>query len=156
MDLKEATLEDAKTIIKMLLQFAASSPYPNLVDFYRIGQLVGSFIVDEDKLAVLCEDKGMLLGITMPFLWGTKKTATEMAWWVEPKYRKGGVGKELINYFHTWAEKKGCSAITLTSLDNSVNKLYDRLGFKLCEQTYIKELGPAQHKEIDGGRSREI
>mgnify|MGYP001581752368 CR=1 FL=1 len=140
MDLREATLADAETVIKMLFSFAASSPYTNLVDFYRIGQLVGSFIIDEDKLAVICEDKGMLLGLTLPFLWGTKRTATEMAWWVEPPHRKSGVGTELIGYFHVWAEQKGCAAITLTSLDNSVNKLYDRLGFKLCEQTYIKEI----------------
>jgi GNAT superfamily N-acetyltransferase len=140
MDLREANVSDAETIIKMLFEFAASSPYTNLVDAYRIGQLVGSFIFDEDKLAVVCEDKGMLLGMTMPFLWGTKRTATEMAWWVDPKWRKGGLGTELIGYFHTWAEKKGCAAITLTSLDNSVDKLYDRLGFKLCEQTYIKEI----------------
>jgi GNAT superfamily N-acetyltransferase len=140
MDIREATLEDAETLIKMLFNFASESPYTNLVDFYRVGQLAGSFILDDDKLALICEDKGMLLALTMPFLWGTKRTATEMAWWVEPEYRKSGLGTELIGFFHAWAEDKGCSAITLTSIDSKMNKLYDKLGFKLCEQTYIKEL----------------
>jgi GNAT superfamily N-acetyltransferase len=140
MDIREATLADAETLIKMLLNFASESPYTNLVDSYRVGQLAGSFILDADKLALICEDKGMLLALTMPFLWGTKRTATEMAWWVEPEYRKSGLGTELIDFFNTWAVGKGCSAITLTSLDGKMNKLYDKLGFKLCEQTYIKEI----------------
>lgn len=140
MDIREATIEDAEAIIKMGLSFAAESPYLNLIDFYQIGKLVGSFILDDDKLALVCEDKGMLLALTMPFIWGTKRTATEMVWWVEPAFRRDGVGVSLINAFHNWAIEKGCSAITLTSLDNSVDKLYDKLGYRLCELTYIKEI----------------
>lgn len=140
MDIRHATTDDAETLIKFLFNFAAESPYTNLVDPYRIGQLAGSFIMDEDKLALICGDQGMLLAMTMPFLWGAKKTATEMAWWVEPSARNNGVGTALIEEFQRWAEAEGCSAITLTSLDNSVAKLYDRLGYKLCEQTYIKEI----------------
>lgn len=140
MDIREATMNDGEVLIRLLCNFAAQSPYTNLVDFYRIGQLAGSFIMDDDKLALICEDQGMLLAMTMPFLWGTKSTATEMAWWVEPAHRKNGVGKALIERFQDWAKLKGCTAITLTSLDNSVNRLYDRLGYKLCEQTYIKEI----------------
>lgn len=140
MDIRHATLQDGETLIKLLVNFAAESPYTNLVDFYRIGQLAGSFIMDDDKLALICEDKAMLLAMTLPFLWGTKRTATEMAWWVEPDFRKNGVGTALINEFQRWAEAKGCAAITLTSLDSSVDKMYGKLGYKLCEQTYIKEI----------------
>jgi GNAT superfamily N-acetyltransferase len=100
--------------------------------------------LDDDKLALVCPGKGMLLAMTLPFLWGTKRTATEMAWWVEPSERSKGVGKALIEEFQNWAKEKGCVAITLTSLeDNNVEKLYDKLGYKLCEQTYIKDLRSA-------------
>lgn len=140
MDIRQATIQDGEVLIRLLCNFAAQSPYTNLVDYYRIGQLAGSFIMDDDKLALLCEDKGMLLAMTMPFLWGTKKTATEMAWWVEPPFRKLGIGNSLISAFQDWAKQKGCAAITLTGLDDSVSKMYDKLGYKLCEQTYIKEI----------------
>jgi GNAT superfamily N-acetyltransferase len=140
MDIRKATVEDGEVLIRLLCNFAAQSPYTNLVDYYRIGQLAGAFIMDDDKLALLCGDKGMLLAMTMPFIWGTKPTATEMAWWVEPDHRKSGIGKALIHSFQEWAKDKGCAAITLTGLDSSVSKMYDKLGYKLCEQTYIKEI----------------
>jgi GNAT superfamily N-acetyltransferase len=141
MDIRQATLADVEEILNYLISFAAASPYTNLVDFYRVGQLAGKFILDDDKLALICPGKGMILATTLPFLWGTKRTATEMAWWVEPKYRKQGIGGMLIEAFEDWAKEKGCVAITLTSLDDTkVEKLYDKLGYKLCEQTYIKEI----------------
>lgn len=140
MDIREATINDSVQILEMLLNFAASSPYTNLVDTYRIGQMAGSFILDADKLALICPGQGILLAMFMPFAWGKVRTATEMAWWVEPEYRGNGVGQALIEAFQEWAADKECKAITLTSLDSSVDKLYGRLGYKLCEQTYIKEI----------------
>lgn len=140
MGIRKANLLDAEALVKMLINFALQSPYTNLIDFYKIGNLAGSFILDDDKLALICDGQGMLLAMTMPFVWGKVQTATEMAWWVEPEYRKNGVGTALINAFQEWAAEKECKAITLTSLDSSVDKLYDRLGYKLCEQTYIKEI----------------
>lgn len=140
MDIRHATLNDGVEVLEMLLSFAATSPYTNLIDVYQIGQMAGSFILDADKLALICPGKGVLLAMAMPFVWGRIKTATEMAWWVQPEHRKNGVGQALIEAFQNWAAEKECKAITLTSLDNSVDKLYGRLGYKLCEQTYIKEI----------------
>lgn len=52
--------------------------------------------------------------------------------WVDEKYRKQGLGKELIAKAEQWAKQKGCKAVTVFTLkDWPVCGWYQKLGFKI-------------------------
>lgn len=140
MDIRKATKDDLELVIKMAYSFLLSTNYKDYVDNEKFGQFVASFLIDTNKVIFLYEDIGMLAGFINPFIFGTKLMATEMAWWVEPKYRNKKVGIALINAFSEWAKENGCVAMSLVSLDDNISKMYEREGFKLYERAYFKEI----------------
>lgn len=83
------------------------------------------------------EDKGYLIGalVEHPFFSGL--TAIECGFFCKAK----GKGKDLIKQFESWAKARGARNTTLTSFtDKDVSPYYKRLGYRLVEQTYSKEL----------------
>lgn len=97
-------------------------------------------LLGEDTVSLLEEGKGMLLGKASPFSFGYHKIAMEVGWWVDPEYRKSGVGKSLIDAFEYWANKMGCSLVVMGSLDDSLGSYYEKNGYKSAERLYMKEL----------------
>ena len=75
-----------------------------------------------------------------PSLYSKDRVALEILWWVEPDARKTGLGKELLEAFEYWAKNIAqCSIIAVSSLDDeSLDKFYNKKGYKLTEKTYMK------------------
>jgi N-acetylglutamate synthase-like GNAT family acetyltransferase len=138
-----ATEADLPVILDMAMKFVENSNYLSYASKDKIERIVKSFI-EADKtnsIIFLYEDKGMLVATSTPFIFGEDiKLATEIAWWVEPDARMSGIGKILLNAFEYWAEKIGCRMLSMSCLDDSVAKFYEKNGYKLYERTYFKEI----------------
>lgn len=141
--MKLGTLEDLSEVTNMALKFLSVSGYETLGDEETINELLMR-ILDGDKtvgIVLLEEGKGMLVATAGQFPYGRKKIATELAWWVEPKERKSGVGKDLLEAFEYWAKNVAfCDIISMSSLDDKVGKIYEKQGYKLSERAYMKVL----------------
>lgn len=89
------------------------------------------------------EIHGMAAAILVPvFIDRSRTQATELFWWVDPDSRQSGAGRDLLNGLESWAKAQGAarlSMMSMHSLDNGVGKLYERAGYVLTEQTYIKD-----------------
>lgn len=153
MKLKLATTEDFATVKKMSLSFLKESPYSNYPkDETKMESIIFSFLLNnEERICILAfsdEDKpiGIIAGYLNEALFTNEKVASEVMWWVHPKYRKRSrAGIELLEAFQHWSRMVGSSYIQMQSLastddSGAVDKIYRKYGFVPKEVTYIKEL----------------
>ena len=141
--MKIATIEDTTEIVEMAMKFMATTGYTEYSNEETITQLVNNILTGQqnEMIILLKSGVGFLAGMRSPFVFGPHFIASEIAWWIEPDKRKEGTGAELVEAFEYWAKNvAGCTMITLTALDDSVGKFYEKKGYKLYERAYMKQL----------------
>lgn len=67
----------------------------------------------------------------------------ELFWWVDPKSRGTGVGRELLGAAEKAAEKSESRMFSMYALrgNSTVGSIYESRGFRPMETAYTKELG---------------
>ena len=101
-------------------------------------------MIDEGWL--LTDGKSTILGfVVFPmFMNNSTVIAQELFWWVDKDARKEGVGIEILKETEILARESGATAMLMLSISelngDSVNKLYERLGYTKREQTYMRVL----------------
>lgn len=141
--MKIATTEDVAEVLEMSMKFMDSTGYKKYSDEQNIRNLIESIVTGrQDQMIILLKPGvGFIAGQATPFAFGPHYLASEIAWWINEEQRKTGAGAELIEAFEYWAKNvSGCTIISLTSLDDSVGKFYEKKGYKLHERAYMKEL----------------
>lgn len=141
--MKIATIEDVAEVLEMSNQFMDSTGYKKYSDEQNIRNLIESIVTGrQDQMIILLKPGvGFIAGQATPFAFGPHYLASEIAWWINEEQRKTGAGAELIEAFEYWAKNvAGCTIISLTSLDDSVGKFYEKKGYRLHERAYMKEL----------------
>lgn len=138
-----ASPSDSDLIFDMALKFVNQTEYVGLYSEKGLRSLINRLLSSamSDAVVFVEDEVGMIGGITSPFLFNPDLfVATEIAWWIEPEHRKSGKGKELLGAFEYWAAANGCAAVTMVALGDSVAKVYEKAGYKLRENVYMKEL----------------
>lgn len=112
---------------------AFSKFWSNLIDD-RCGVIIGSFdgsVITGALGAVMCPD--MFNGDLM---------AVEAFWYVLKKYR--GHGIRLLFAFEDWAKNNKAARVAMIHLEHlhpvELRKLYEKLGYRLIETHYVKDL----------------
>lgn len=101
-------------------------------------------LIDEGWL--LTDGESTLLGfVVFPmFMNNNTVVAQELFWWVDESARKTGIGIEILQKAEELAKEHGATAMMMLSIKelngDSVNKLYERLGYSKREQTYMRVL----------------
>ncbi len=150
--------------------FINGSQYRNVLRFIpeAIGELadrilqVGLIFVAEDRGRLV----GMLAGYAVDEPIGRTKMLEELAWWVDPEYRKGSVGYKMLRCWEEWARQAGLEAVKMIAPAESpgVGGFLERRGYRQIETTYILRLdhglshGPATRRSSRGvppGTSRQ-
>ncbi|MGY8962548.1 MAG: GNAT family N-acetyltransferase [Rhodospirillales bacterium] len=71
-------------------------------------------------------------------------TACEWVFYVDPMYRRGGLGAKLISQAEKILKDRSVKFFTMVSLSNvtpeAANKLYEALGFEQSETNFTKDL----------------
>lgn len=141
MTMRVATSDDFDVILEMAMKFIESTNYKELADQQTIANFVWNLLdLPATEGIVILTEGGMLAGVIKPFVFGTVKLATEVAWWVDPDKRSTGIGKALLDTFEYWAEANHCTGVIMVSLDDQLAKYYEKQGYKVQERTYMKEL----------------
>lgn len=141
--MKVASLDDLQAVKEMSMKFIGTTYFADYADERIVEELLIS-ILDGDKtekIVLFEENVGMLVGIASPFLYGPYLSATELGWWIEPEHRKSKIGKTFLEAFEHWAKDiAGCSFVVMGALDNSLDKFYEKKGYRLNEKTYMKKI----------------
>lgn len=103
-----------------------------------VGQI---FILLDDNTG---ESIGGFGCIKSPDLHSGRMMAVETFWYVVPEYRNSLGGAQLYDSFERWAAEQGCEILAMIHMIDSspekLRKLYEKKGYRLAEQHYIKEV----------------
>ena len=88
------------------------------------------------------EIEGALVGLLSELYMSHTVQATELAWFVTKEYRGKPASIRLTKTFEKWAKENGASQVGMGDIEgiSSLEKLYNRLGYKKAETVYLKEL----------------
>jgi len=143
--IKLATKEDMPQLLRMGESFFNESGYSDLTTFNKDDtEKVVNHLIDNGWL--LTDGKSAILGfLVFPLFMNTSsKVAQELFWWVDEDARKTGVGLRILKKAEKLAKEHGAETMMVLSLNElngeKVNQLYERLGYKRREQTYMRAL----------------
>lgn len=140
MAIRLATLNDSNLAVKLLLDFHKACDLPFSVSTPWAYGLFKACVTDKDKIAIIKEEGGILLGMVGPSLVGPFKQSVELAWWVDPEHRGGSL--EMIHMYEEWAKANGASLIEVKSMYKfpETGKIYSRLGYEPLEKSWVKKI----------------
>lgn len=148
--LRHASLDDVPKLMEMGRTLYTDSSYSLFgLDPARAQQMLEKFIIEgqEQFLVLISHDEGRSVGALAAYafspLFSSDKVATEVLLWLDPEYRTGHRGNELLDAYEYWAKLVGCRAAQyglLSSADPRLARLYERRGAKETERVYLKEL----------------
>lgn len=144
-ELNSATLYQMDEIGK---SFAEEAQYPGGWSYPAFSKTWNLFLDAElGKIFVARENDGVVgaLGaVFVPDPYSGQVTAVEQFWFVLPSHRKTRVGMELFQAFREEAQKRQAKKMVMVHLaaltPESLQKFYEKEGFRLAEQIFWKEI----------------
>jgi len=87
---------------------------------------------------------GMLVCFVTPCFFSEVVQAVEIVWYVDPDHRGSRKAMEMLDLYEEWAKEHGAVCTNLINLNvlkgDKVAKIYKRKGYRLVENTFVKEL----------------
>lgn len=112
--------------------------WDQMSDSENKSEMTGIFENSDTQLVLVAEDDGELIGFLeasiRPFVEDcqTENVGYLEGWWIEPEYRRKGIGRELVNQAENWAREKGCKEMASDSeIGNDLSlKAHRKLGYQ--------------------------
>jgi len=142
------TKEDLETLIPLFKRFQEEfSPWEDFSEDKvkeSFDQMIFSDLIPS-LFAIAKTDEGLpggfLIGVAVPSLFSDEIQTQELAFFVVPEERKSKMAKNLLSTYQYWAKNVVKAEICSMSLiDERVGPLYERLGYKKAETSYIKRI----------------
>ncbi len=140
--IRPATLADLPRLVEMGVAFLRSSTYAAIFpeDPARIAAVMGAFITDADKRALVATSGDRVVGLILACVydqpWSGERSVGEFCWWVDPDAR--GIGLRLLRAIEQWAQQEHAVVIQLAAPTPAVEQLYTRLGYVPVERHFQK------------------
>lgn len=146
--LLKATYDDMPEILRCSKEFYQTTHYQNFADFNDDDvENVANIMINDGILNIWKEgDKilGMVGLITCPFFFNTAlKMACEVIWYLDKSIQGQGIGQTLLLSIEPSCKELNVNFIHMLVLESSpehAGKMYEKMGYKLTELTYYKEL----------------
>lgn len=145
-----ATPEDVPDLVRFAKNFHKDSPYRWLkFDTAKVTQAFKQVTSGPgvDMIALIAHKDGQNIGMVVaaadspPF--SSEKVSTELAWWVEPQFRKTRAALFLFEAYEEWAKRVGCRGVQsayLVGTDHNPSAFYEKKGFLEVESSYLKRV----------------
>lgn len=140
-----ATLDDMPELLRMGKAFFDVSGYGKLTEFNaQDTEIVLLSLIEQDSLLTDGES-GMIGFLVFPMFMNSSYTLSqELFWWVDEDKRKSKLGIQLLKAAEKQSKLKGADSMIMLSINDlngdKVNKIYESLGYKRQEQTYMRAL----------------
>lgn len=147
--LRLGRFEDIPAILELFREFYKTTPFAHLTyDEEKVKRTLLHGLPDRQNYVCLCSTEndipvGLLAGAKVDHTFISEPIATEIAMFITPAYRKGKRALEMLRAYEGWAKAVGCAEATLSRLipsDDTIGKLYLRLGYTEVEAAYRKTL----------------
>ncbi len=143
--IREATAADLPPLLLIAEAFGAEAPDTHNYDLDKVEAMLRFCIYDDNAVVYVMEmDEvvvGGIVGVVAEMWASYDLSATEVAWFVDKKYRGRGALK-LLRAFEDWAESKEADYITVADIEGIANlePLYRRMGYSKVETSYSKRV----------------
>jgi GNAT superfamily N-acetyltransferase len=146
----KAVREDIGRLVDYARAFWDQTEYAKAVE-YDIDTMVDTTegLIDTDVVLYAENPDGKIVGMICimisPFLMNRNYlSACEWGFYVDDEYRRSGVGIRLLTQAEDMLKERNVKFFTMIALSNlrpkAVGRFYERLGFKLEETCYTKDL----------------
>jgi GNAT superfamily N-acetyltransferase len=143
--IRKATPADLPRIVEMVGHFITQTSYRVLFKFKpdAIAELAAKVL--QIGIVLVADVDGVVVGMIAAFPIeepiGRQRLVDELAWWVEPDYRRGSIGPRLLGALEKWARQKGLTLCKMIApVESDVGRFYARLGYRPVETAYVKRL----------------
>ena len=114
----------------------------------KVSRSLSDAIARDDFLVVVMRHRteavGMLVAFVTPCFFSDAMQAVEIVWYATPEHRGTKGAHRMVEHYEKWAKEAGAVCTNLSNLDilkaDRVRKLYERKGYRLTENTFIKRL----------------
>lgn len=149
MTVRPATADDLDEVALLGSKFHQHTAWAQRIPYSVDGGVAWARMMYDAGLLIVADTEdglvGCVGGLKYPFLNNPAWIiGSEILWWVEPEYRNGGLGKQLIDAIEHAAKDAGCHLWVMVSLEavepEKAGAIYKKLGYELTEHSYMKEL----------------
>lgn len=147
--IRRADITDIDNIVPLLEKLHASAGFAECAEFDELSaKAFTTRLIDTPSARILVAvDNEEIIGLSTfiidsPYFNFSTKVASGISFWVEPEYRKLGVGKALYSASEKVAKALGCNRITVGVMfeDEYLQNYHERNGFKKREVLLHKVL----------------
>lgn len=144
---REATEKDIFDILVLGRSFSREAGHLFRYDPTKTQQVFSGLIRSPDGCIFVMVDEddyivGGIIGVLNHMPFSTHVVATELAWFVDDKFRGNKQAIQLVNEFEKWANAKGAEYAIMSHIHaiNDLGGVYDKLGYSPTETSYSKRL----------------
>jgi GNAT superfamily N-acetyltransferase len=146
MNIREATQDDLFDILVLGRDFSRQAGHLHRFEKQKTAEVMAGLIESEQGCVFVLEDDGFIIGgivglvNQMPF--GIHPVATELAWFLDEKYRGNKKSLLLVQAFEEWAKSVGAEYVIMAHIHtiNNLDKVYTKLGYTPAETAYAKRI----------------
>jgi len=146
--IRRAALADVVRLVELGSRFLRETAYATdipVVDPVRLDQWATQIVAGQaglDSVVFVDTREDVIVGMIGLFIYPSPLTgeieAIETFWWVEPEHR--GRGLRLIVAAEQWARESGALTLRMIAPTPAVERLYERLGFRRIEASYVRAM----------------
>jgi hypothetical protein len=141
--------EDIQQAVALLKEFIKETVYKDHEQYFNemhLGKMVHMVMHGHYAWLATIDDEaiGILLAVKEPNMWApSQKQMRELVWYVKPEHRQGvSAGRLFLEYCRVaeeLLEQGGIQGYFTTRMSSTEDINLERRGFKLVEQTYLKD-----------------
>ena len=145
--IRPATISDAPALTLLGRRFIDESGYAGLgvtPNPFKLHDTIVRLIESDDSAVYVSERGGEVVGAIgiakYQLHFSDDPMAMEIFWWMAPECRSGFDAMRLYSKAREWAQQSGCTHFTMIDIPeigSGAAKIYERLGGKLIERTWI-------------------
>jgi len=144
--IRRAEQKDIERCVELGHHFYKQTAYGQVPYCYESASITMNLSLDQGLFAVLEVDgivEGFILGLMSPMIFNRNvNVGAELAWWVQPEYRKGRYGIDLLKFMEQLAQDEGVNIWSMMSLEavepEKIETIYKRMGYTKSENTFMR------------------
>lgn len=149
MTIRPAVEADLARVFEMGVSFIVSIPlYAQIFQWEpeALEAFIRDLATEEASAILVVEDdagavEGMVIVILVANPFGGPPWAEEVAYWLDPRARRGTAAYKLLGAGEDWARRNGATVLKMVAPAGSrIGNLYEHRGYEPLETTYILRL----------------
>lgn len=113
-------------------------------NYKKVGALLENAVDDDRFLLVVLENDaelaGYFLGMIAESFFALEKQTACLSWFIRREHRSIRNARSLLRAFEKWGADNGSVTSNMTSIKKGQERAFNRLGYILAEEIYIKRI----------------